>query len=49
MIRARLVDPAAALRYLAEIEPHLYPFSAIDPAEFRRGAEQAFGGGEAGR
>jgi len=49
MIRAGLVDPALALRYLTEIEPQLYRFPAIDPAEFRRRAEQAFGGGEVGR
>jgi hypothetical protein len=48
MIRRGLVSPAAALRYLAEIEPQLYRFPAIDPVEFRRRAEEAFGGGEVG-
>jgi hypothetical protein len=48
MIRGGLVAPAAALRYLAEIEPQLYRFPAIAPLEFRRRAEEAFGGGEVG-
>lgn len=46
MIRLGLVEPATALRHLDEIEPHLYRFPAIEPAEFRRRAERAFGGGE---
>jgi hypothetical protein len=49
MIRAGLVDPAVTLRFLTEIEPHLYRFPAIDPAEFRRRAEQAFCGGGVAR
>lgn len=48
MIRGGLVAPAAALRYLAEIEPQLHRFPAVDPVEFRRRAEEAFGGGEVG-
>lgn len=48
MIRRGLISPAKALRYLAEIEPQLYRYPAIDPSEFRRRAEQAFGGGEVG-
>jgi hypothetical protein len=48
MIRSGLVSPARALQYLAEIEPQLYRFPTIDPGEFRRRAEQAFGGGEVG-
>jgi hypothetical protein len=48
MIRRGLVSPASALRYLAEIEPHLHRFPAIEPGGFRRRAEQAFGGGEVG-
>lgn len=43
MIQRGLVDPATALRYLAEIEPQLFRFPAIDPAEFRRRAEEVFG------
>jgi hypothetical protein len=48
MIRRGLVAPAAALGFLAEIEPQLYRYPAVDPGEFRRRAEEAFGGGEVG-
>jgi hypothetical protein len=48
MVKRGLVAPAAALRYLAEIEPELHRFPAIDPGDFRRRAEEAFGGGEVG-
>jgi hypothetical protein len=43
MIDRGLIDPATALAYLAEIEPQLFRFPAIDPAEFRRRAEEVFG------
>ncbi len=43
MIRRGLVDPATALRHPAEIEPQLFRFPAIDPAEFRRRAEDVLG------
>ncbi len=43
MLRSGLVDPRAALRYFKEIEPRLYLYPAIDPASFRRSAEELLG------
>jgi hypothetical protein len=39
-IRSGLVDPARAMRYFGEIEPQLYRYPAIDPASFRKAAEE---------
>ena len=44
MLEHGLVDAERALAYLAEIEPELYRFPAIDPASFRRRAEAALRG-----
>ena len=42
MLERKLVEPARALEHFARIEPQLYRFPAIDPARFRRAAEEAF-------
>lgn len=42
MIAAGLVDPADALIQFEAIEPELYRFPAIDPASFRKAAEDLF-------
>lgn len=42
MIAGGLVDPADALAQFESIEPELYRFPAIDPASFRRSAEELF-------
>jgi hypothetical protein len=38
-----LVEPARALAFLAEIEPQLHRFPAVDPPSFRRRVEAALG------
>ncbi|MEX2153120.1 MAG: DUF6036 family nucleotidyltransferase [Gemmatimonadaceae bacterium] len=42
MLERKLVEPAKALDYFAQIEPQLYRFPAIDPASFRRAVEEVF-------
>ncbi|MGH7663242.1 MAG: DUF6036 family nucleotidyltransferase [Gemmatimonadaceae bacterium] len=42
MLERSLIDPRHALEYFQWIEPALYRFPAIDPASFRRGAEEIF-------
>ncbi|HYX87575.1 MAG TPA: hypothetical protein VE777_21595 [Gaiellales bacterium] len=43
LLRLGLIDPRRALEYLDEIEPQLFRFPAVDPADLRRRAEQVFG------
>jgi uncharacterized nucleotidyltransferase DUF6036 len=40
MLARRLIDPQQALRYFEEIEPKLHRYPAINPAAFRRAAEE---------
>jgi len=40
MVTRGLVEPQRALGYFDEIAPHLYRFPAVDPASFRRAAEE---------
>lgn len=42
MIAAGLVSPAEALSQFSAIEPELYRFPSIDPASFRKAAEELF-------
>jgi hypothetical protein len=44
MIARGLVEPPTALTLLAQIEPALYRYPAIDPADFARRAHQILGG-----
>ncbi len=44
MIDRRLVDPARALDYFAEIEPELFRFPAIDPRAFGRRVTETLAG-----
>jgi hypothetical protein len=41
LIGSELVDPKSLLRRLAEIEPNLYRYPAVDPTSFRRRVEAA--------
>lgn len=41
MLERKIVEPAMALEYFAQIEPQLYRFPAIDRASFRRAVEEA--------
>jgi hypothetical protein len=43
MLNAGLIDREEAMRAFERIEPELYRYPAIDPATFRRAAEEAFG------
>lgn len=43
MLGAGLIDREEAMRAFERIEPELYRYPAIDPATFRRAAEEAFG------
>jgi hypothetical protein len=40
MFERGLVEPGVLTRYFEEIEPQLYRFPAIDPADFRRRLEE---------
>ena len=42
MLERGLVEPIALRRYFEEIEPQLYRFPAIDPADFRARLEEVF-------
>jgi hypothetical protein len=43
MVERGLVEPEQALAFLAEIEPQLHRFPAVDPPSFRRRVEAALG------
>lgn len=43
LLDAGLIDREEAMRAFERIEPELYRYPAIDPATFRRAAEEAFG------
>ncbi len=43
MLEHGLVEPARLRSCLEEIEPELYRFPAVDPADFRRSVEQLLG------
>jgi hypothetical protein len=45
LLRRGLVDDRRLCAYFAEIEPELYRFPAIDPADFRRSLEELLGSG----
>lgn len=43
MMESGLIDPARAIEFYDQIEPELYRFPAIDPADLRRRVEAIFG------
>lgn len=42
MLDAGLIERSEAMRAFEQIEPELYRYPAVDPATFRRAAEEAF-------